>query len=569
MQKIPLFFLVFPCLICAFLLAPLTGIASPDTTSPEQLHLALSETMRKIQPPLAEPDVNQTIKKPATINDWLNAIYDTAKLQPIWVTTTGPGKKAEILLAALQNSSNDGLVPEHYQVSRITSLWQSKAPDKLIELDTLLTTALVLYGHDAQYGRADSGKNNPALRAKNEDALAFNGLTLTQTALSSPDFNQFLTSLFPPHKYYKNLRAALPHYQALDAAGGWPSVASGKSIHPGEQEARIPAIRTRLQGEGFLQSTASDSPVYDEPLVQAVTSFQRRHGLTDDGVIGQNTIAAMNIPAHHKVRQIILNLERWRWEAHDLGQKYILVDIAGFTLEGIADNTVILEMPVVVGALHHETPIFSDQIEYMDLNPYWNIPVKIARDEMLDELKKNPNYLNAKHIRLFSDRTSEASEINPGSLNWKQVSPQKMGQFKLRQDPGKWNALGAIKFIFPNSFSVYMHDTPAQSLFKRSNRAFSHGCIRLGSPLKLAEFLMGGAEKGWPPERFKGIIDTGTRTIIRLPEPLPVHITYQTVKSDQDGTIFFYPDIYNRDQQLEKLLFKEEIEDARNIQPSP
>ncbi len=512
--------------------------------------------MERIRQPLSEPDTDQTSKKTAAINGWLADIYNTAKLQPIWVTTSGPGKKAEILLTVLQNSSSDGLIPEDYQTSRITSLWQSKTPDQLIELDTLLTTALVSYGHDAQYGRADSGANKPDLSAQDEEIPAFNGLTLVQTALSAPDFTQFLTSLLPSHPYYKNLRAALPHYQALEKAGGWPLVAAGKSIHPGEQEPRIPVIRTRLQKEGFLPSSSTEDTLYDESLAQAVISFQRRHGLTDDGVIGAATITAMNIPAGKKVRQIILNLERWRWEAHDLGQKYVLVDIAGFTLEGIVDNAVKLQMPVVVGALHYETPIFSDQIQYMELNPYWNVPAKIARDEMLDELRKNPHYLNAKNIRLFSDRTADGGELNPSSLNWHQISPQQMGRFKLRQDPGKGNALGFIKFVFPNSFNVYMHDTPSQSHFKRSNRAFSHGCIRLGAPLQLADFLMGGAEAGWPSTRFKEMIATGTRAIIRLPSPLPVHITYQTVKSDQDGTLFFYPDIYNRDPQLEEMLFQ-------------
>lgn len=556
MHTTPRLLLLLPCLLCAFFFSPRSGVAESENSSPEHLHKTLSTSIEKIRQPLAAPDAIQTEGKTATINHWLTDIYDTAKLQPIWVTTTGPGKKAAMLLTVLQNSSSDGLIPEDYQTSRISALWQSKTPEQLTELDILLTTSLVRYSHDAQYGRADSGTLKSARSAQDEDAPVFNGLILVQTALSAPDFRQFLASLLPSHPYYKKLRDALPHYQDLEKAGEWPLVTAGKSIHPGEQETRIPVIRTRLQKEGFLASPSTDSTIYDEPLTQAVISFQRHHGLTDDGVIGAATIAAMNIPAGKKVRQIILNLERWRWEAHDLGQKYVLVDIAGFTLEGVVDNTVMLQMPVVVGALHYETPIFSDQIQYMELNPYWYVPAKIARDEMLDELRKNPNYLNAKNIRLFSDRTADGGEINPSSLNWHQISPQQMGRFKLRQEPGKGNALGFIKFVFPNSFNVYMHDTPSQSHFKRSKRAFSHGCIRLGSPLKLAEFLMGGAEAGWPATRFKEVIATGDRAIIRLPSPLPVHITYQTVKSDQHGALFFYPDIYNRDQQLEEMLFQ-------------
>jgi murein L,D-transpeptidase YcbB/YkuD len=214
-------------------------------------------------------------------------------------------------------------------------------------------------------------------------------------------------------------------------------------------------------------------------------------------------------------------------------------------------------MPVIVGTQHHETPVFSDLIQYIDLNPYWNIPVSIARNELLADLRKNPHYLNKEHIRLFSDRTSEARELDSLSIDWSQVGPNKMSQFTFRQDPGKWNALGAIKFVFPNHFNVYMHDTPAQSLFKHSTRAFSHGCIRLAHPLKLAEFLLGGSEKDWSTEQLNELIGTDKRTIISLPTPIPVHIIYRTVTSDPDGAIFFHPDIYNRDQQLEEILFKE------------
>ena len=487
---------------------------------------------------------------------WMGIIYDMAQVQPVWVSKDGAGGKAAILFDVLKNAGKDGLTPEQYHVSRISALWNSRTPEDMAELDTLLTMTFITYTHDALYGRTHSRENSPDSLARPKGVPDFNALTLIKTALSSPDLKQFLDSLFPTHNYYRNLRAALPRYQDLAAAGGWPPVAAGKSIHPDGEDSRIPAIRNRLQLEGFFPSATTDTLVADPVLVQAVIKFQLHHGLTGDGIIGKSTIAAMNIPAQEKVRQIIINLERWRWEAHNLGQKYVLVDIAGFTLEGIEDDKAILKMPVVVGTQNHETPIFSDLIQYIEINPYWNVPAQIARDEMLADLKKNPQYLNNKHIRLFSDRTAEAKEIDPLSVNWNQMSPNKMGRFALRQEPGKWNALGAIKFVFPNRFNVYMHDTPSQAFFKRSNRAFSHGCIRLGSPIKLAEFLLGGAGKDWSPERLNELIATGKRTIIRLPAPLPVHITYQTVTSDPDGTISFHPDIYGRDRQLEEAFFK-------------
>lgn len=538
-----------PFLLYVLFLSPGTGLA----LTAENLNLVLCDRLEQCNADFSDP---QTDNESNNMRRWLPVIYAQTGLQPLWVTKDGHGEKAAILFSVLKNCEMDGLVPEQYNVQRITSLWNGKTAEELIELDTLLTHSFIMYAHDVQNGRVYSERSNSVL-IKSERAPKFDGLTLVKAALSSPDLNQFLAGLLPSHKYYRNLRAALPHYRNLAATGGWPFVALGKTIHPGEQDSRIPIIWKRLWIEGFIQSAITDIPVYDEALVQAVRQFQLRHGLTSDGMIGKGTIAAMNISVENKIKKIILNLERWRWEAHDLGKKYVLVDVAGFTLEGIVDDEVVLEMAVIVGTQEHETPLFTDQIQYIDINPYWNVPPSIARNEMLGELRKNPYYLNSNHIRLFSDRTPEASELNPLSINWKEISLKKMGQFKLRQDPGKWNALGDIKFVFPNSYNVYMHDTPAQSLFQRSKRDFSHGCIRLSSPLKLAEFLLEGNKEEWLMDRFKEIIGTGKRTVIRLPTPIPVHITYQTVRSDQNGVISFYPDIYDRDQQLEQLLFKE------------
>lgn len=541
--------LFIPFLLCILLLSPGTGLA----LTAENLNLVLYDRLAQCSADFSD---TQTDNESHNMQRWLAVIYGQTGLQPLWVTKDGPGEKAETLFSVLKSSEEDGLVPEQYNVHRITSLWNGRTPAELIDLDTLLTLSFIMYAHDAQDGRVHSERSNPLL-IKSAEAPAFDGLALVETALSSPDLKQFLTTLLPQHRYYKNLRAALPHYRNLAAIGGWPPVAPGKSIHPGGQDARIPAIGKRLSVEGFLLSATTNTPVYDAALVQAVSQFQLRHGLTDDGVIGKATIAAMNISVEEKIKKIILNLERWRWETHDLGKKYVLVDVAGFTLDVIVDDAVIQEMDVIVGTQEHETPLFTDQIRYIDFNPYWNVPPSIARTEMLLELRKNPHYLGSNHIRLFSDWTSEGREINPLSINWNQVSPRQIDQFKLRQDPGKWNALGSIKFVFPNSYNVYMHDTPAQSLFQRSKRAFSHGCIRLSKPLQLAEFLLGGIEKGWPPERIDKVITTGKRTIVQLPTPLPVHITYQTVKSDQNGKISFYTDIYDRDRQLEEILFKE------------
>ena len=538
-----------PSLLCLLIFYP--GISLASTA--EQLNLVLYDQLEQFTADFSDSPNNNRLHN---MQRWLSLVYGQTGLQPLWVNIDGPAEKAAILLSVIKNATIEGLDPEQYYISRLTSLWNDKTPEALIELDTLLTLAFINYTYDIGGGRSKFTFNSPAA-LKEKKIAAYDALKLIQTALAAPDLNLFMNNLLPTHRYYTNLRAALPHYQDMAAAGGWPSIASGKSIHPGENDSRIPTIKNRLQIEGFLQAATTDTTTYDELLAQAVINFQLRHGLTGDGVIGTATIAAMNITAQQKVRQILINLERWRGKDHDLGQKYVLVDIAGFHLEGITDNQVILDMPVIIGTVLNKTPVFSDLIQYMEINPFWNIPPSIARNEILEEVKKDNNYLNSSNIRVFSDWSHEASEINPLSIDWNKINPQQMSRFKLRQEPGKKNALGSIKFVFPNSSSVYMHDTPSQANFKHAKRAFSHGCIRLQQPVKLADFLMNNRHNDWSQERFHEIINSGKRTIIRLPEPLPVHITYQTVKSDQQGLASFHTDIYDQDRQLEQILFKE------------
>lgn len=295
---------------------------------------------------------------------------------------------------------------------------------------------------------------------------------------------------------------------------------------------------------------------YDPMLQQAVLTFQRQHGLTVDGIIGKNTTSALNIPIAEKIASIRINMARWRWQAHDLGQKYILVNIASFHLTAFEGEEVVLDMPVIVGEEQHQTPVFSGTIKYMDVNPFWNVPPSIAKKEELPALRKNPNYLVKRHVRLFSSWRPDAVELDSTAIDWHSVTPGEMAGFKLRQDPGPWNALGKIKFIFPNVYSVYMHDTPAHNLFDRTRRNFSHGCIRVSDGLSLALFLLKNQGEEWPVEKFKAIYNQEQRKVIHLSIPVPVHITYLTTWVDKTGTMYFNSDIYSRDAQLYSTLLK-------------
>jgi murein L,D-transpeptidase YcbB/YkuD len=377
-------------------------------------------------------------------------------------------------------------------------------------------------------------------------------------ARNNGDLEAFLSSLSPSHHFYRALKQELEHYRNIADSGGWSLFPSGKTLHPGEIDIRVPDLRGVLAKIGDLVQTASlKEQLYDDQLVAAVKRFQLRNGLEVDGIVGKGTTAALRIPVERRIRQILMNMERWRWTKHDLGTKYVLVDIAGFALQGVTNDYPVLEMRVIVGKLLHETPIFSDSIKYIDFNPFWNITPSIARNEMLEKLREDDTYLAGKHIKLFSSWQADGFELDPQSLDWNDISRSDISGFKLRQEPGVWNALGVMKFVFPNKYSIYLHDTPSRNLFEKSSRAFSHGCIRISAPQHLAQFLLKENDLEWTEQIIQEIVDSEKRKVVRLKTPVPVHMVYQTAWVDKNGLLHFNKDIYGRDEKLGQALFVE------------
>lgn len=489
------------------------------------------------------------------INRDLVTVYHEYALRPLWVKEKGPGEKAQAIYGALRSAAVEGLNPDDYLVGGIEALWANRSPEELAKLDILLTLGLTAYVNDTHAGRVQPRESDPTL-FDSAGVKRLEAMTIVGQALEAPDLALFLAGQPPGHGRYGDLREALKRYREIEAAGGWPEVPEGKTLHPGEKDQRVPVIRRRLAASGDLEDGDGTPDLYDETLVEAVKGFQRRHGLAVDGVIGKGTLAAMNVPVQRRVRQIEMNMERWRWKDHDLGPSYALVDIAGFDLQAVSEGKIVLEMPVIVGKLHHETPVFSDRIKYIEFNPFWNITPHIARSEMLRKIQKDPGYLASKHIRLFSGWGENPEELDPRAVDWNRVG-KGIVRYKLRQDPGPWNALGTMKFMFPNPYDVYLHDTPNHNLFDLPGRAFSHGCVRLSDPAAMAGFLLGGEGKGWGPERIDGVVTGGKRTIVRLEEAMPVHIAYETAWVDMEGAVHFSGDLYGRDGNLEKALYGE------------
>ena len=473
----------------------------------------------------------------------LAAYYGDGSRPVLWL---GEPRAAE-LIAWLRGAADDGLDPAAYPADQLGKL-MAAVPETnsrgraIVELH--FSAAFLQYASDLQVGRVLPHKVDPDFF---QEARSIDQLDALVRVGAAPNLDRFFIAWQPQAPEYSDLRAALADYRALAAAGGWPTVPLGESLKPGMTDPRVPALRARLAVTDGADPRAAPGAeeVYDDALVAIVKRFQARHGLDVDGVVGKGTVGALNVPVETRVRDIVLSMERWRWMPPALGRNHLMVNIAGFELKRFADGRLAERMNVVVGKPYTKTPVFSDRIRYLEFNPYWNVPTGIAIKEELPKLKTNPAARQAAGFEAVRGDT-----VYPlTSINWSQYGPGNF-PFQLRQRPGPNNALGRVKFMFPNQFDVYLHDTPSRSLFDRAERAFSHGCIRLARPLDLAvQVLAVGGVPGWDMNRIDQVVATQKRTVVNLAEPLPIHITYFTAWVDQ-GLPNFRNDIYGQDAKL-------------------
>jgi len=467
--------------------------------------------------------------------------------KPIWVRDNGPKSKAKEALAVFKAANEMGLNPANYRVAEIEKRINATAPRELAELELLLSRAFIDFGRDINRGRVvpRTASAENAIVAKE-----LGPLTLIDGAEVTDSISEFVGTLEPQTREYYRLKFALAAYRDIEKKGGWPTVPKGAALKPGMTDKRVPILRERLQITGDLDANAKgDGDFYGAELEAAVKRFQERHGLTPDGIIAENTVEAMNVPIADRIRQMELNLERRRWMDDDLGGYYIFVNVADQELKVVRDEKTIHTAKLVVGKPYSRTPVFSDKMKYIVINPYWNVPTSIANKEYLPKLKKDPGYLKRQNIRIFSGAGDNAAEVNPYNVNWSSLNRM---PYSLRQDSGPKNALGRVKFMFPNRFNVYLHDTPQKALFDKDLRVFSHGCMRVQDPLDFAALLL--ADQGWDRSRIDVAVATGKQRVINLEKPIPVHITYLTAWVNKDGAVNFRRDVYNRDRQLAAAL---------------
>ncbi len=479
----------------------------------------------------------------------LRQFYAEREFHPIWIGPDGVTAGAHTAYATLSKADSDGLEPLDYAVPVIGERLSASDVATQAELEVTLSRAVVGYAGDLKAGRLVPNEVDSEFQIHPERPDA--GLILAGAALAG-DVTTYLAGFAPQTPNYARLKQTLADYRAIAARGGWRQVAEGESLKPGMVDIRIPAIRGRLAEAGDLAADqANGSDVFDPVLEAAVKRFQWRHGLDQDGVIGNKSVAAMNVPVEARIEQILLNMERRRWMPDDMGERYVFVNMADFELKVVNGPKTIHDTRVVVGTPYHRTPVFSGTMTYVVLNPYWNITPTIAKNEILPKLRQDASYLQKNQITVLSDWTDGAVPVDPSTIDWSQVSARSF-PYKLRQDPGEHNALGRIKFMFPNPYNIYLHDTPSRDLFQRTVRSFSHGCIRVQNPVELGAVLL--AADGWTKERLDAAIATGEQKVVTLSRPIPVHLTYLTAWANKDGSVHFRDDIYGRDKTLAAAL---------------
>jgi len=502
-------------------------------------------------------------KRPSVVGDeaWQHTkrLYTRFQESPLWFEKGGLDKeRVEALTNALLKATDDGLALDEYPIGdvarAVASVRETKqaTAEQLADADVLLTSAYAALGEDLLVGQVSPKSVNQSWHIDARDENVDSALVRTLTKMP---LDKSMTAMRPTDEGYAALQKELVRFRDVVAKGGWQPIPAGKALKRGQSDspARIAALRARLQAEGIdvpgatpapsadstgdaskarvtpTSNTTTPGSVFDAGLAGAVAEFQARHGINVDSALGTETLDALNVPAEYRLGQIAANLERYRWLPRTLGERYIYVNVPAFQLTAYDKGEPVLESKVIVGQEFEDkaTPVFSDSMETVVFRPYWLITPDIQAKEVEPKVAADPGYLAANDMEYYKDG----------------------GQTRIRQRPGPKNALGYVKFLFPNDFNIYLHDTPNHELFDKDVRAFSHGCIRVEKPAELAQWVL-----GWDAGRVDQAMREGKdNQSVRLPKKIPVYITYATTYV-KDGKLYFGNDLYHRDDSLVKAM---------------
>jgi murein L,D-transpeptidase YcbB/YkuD len=496
---------------------------------------------------------------------WIERVYPPAHPGPVWFTPDGPRPAVNGALRELKAAADRGLAPEDYDLGSLerqieAAKGSTREPDAIARADFALSATMLQFLSDLRFGRVRPQRVEPRYSAPAKE-WAF--AAELREAVARDRLAAMIDAAEPAFPQYARLKRLLAEYRALAAqpAPMLPPLASPRSkIAAGDTYVGVPALRAALVRLGDLAADPA-SPTddrYSATLAEAVWRFQARHGLLPDGILGKDTLAALNVPIATRVHQIVLSLERLRWLPDFAPGPLIAINIPSFQLWAFADtpdaDRPTLSMPVVVGrAMRSETPVFIGEMRYVEFSPFWNVPRGILRNELLPRLASDPSYLEREDMEIVSirrDGRALASEDGAG------IAALRSGEARLRQRPGPRNPLGGVKFVLPNTMDIYLHATPARDLFERSRRDFSHGCIRVREPEALAQFVLRGQPE-WTPAAIEAAMGSGVNRTVALARPVPVIVFYTTAIVDAEGRARFLADIYGHDRTLQRALARD------------
>ncbi|HSK44045.1 MAG TPA: L,D-transpeptidase family protein [Candidatus Binatia bacterium] len=497
------------------------------------------------------------------LRDEIRDFYLPSNYARAWTTDNKLTPQAQTIIRVLQDVDVKGLHPEDYdgplwndRVARIASPGSKPSPAELDRFDLSLTVSVLRYLSALHRGRVDPRRLRVDLNIDHNRYKL--GEFVRSNLVKAPDVNAVFDQVECAYAGYRRTLMALKHYMDLAKQGeGDPLPAITKAIKPGGTYPGLNALATRLQRLADLSPAdwhASGSNAYEGAVVESVKHFQVRHGLTPNGIIDQVTYQNLVTPFSRRIVQFQLALERWRWLPRNLPGRMIAVNVPEFELRAYDDYHVTIDMRVIVGKSFPErrTPLFQDQMEYLIFRPYWNVPIRITRNEIIPDLRKKPGYM-AKHEFEVVTRQDQvvAADVSDSSV----IARLRSGDLEIRQRPGPGNSLGLIKFVFPNDYDVYMHGTPEHALFSRAERAMSHGCVRVEDPAKLAAWVL-QSNPEWTNEKIEAAMNASQSERVNLPKPIPVLILYATAAVDESGEVGFFADIYGQDAKLEQELAK-------------
>jgi len=488
--------------------------------------------------------------RPATVGEeaWQHTqrLYRRYGQTPLWMVKDGlENERAGALTNAVLNANADALKLDEYPITELANalvaLRRTPQPtaDQLAEADVLLTATYASLGEDLLTGQVDPKSIAQSWHIDPEDENVDSALVRT---LGKMPLGQAINAMRPNDPEYTALQKELVHFRGVAAKGGWGVIPAGKPLETGDTDSpqRLAALRTRLAAEGIPVGAATAPTVFDASLAAAIAQFQVRHSIAVDSALGSETLNSLNVPAEYRLGQIAANLERHRWMPRSLGSRYISVNVPAFHLEAFDKGEKALEMKVIVGQEYEDkaTPVFSDSMETVVFRPYWNITPDIQAKEIEPKIASSSGYMAAENLEYYKDG----------------------GKTRIRQKPGPKNSLGYVKFLFPNDFNIYLHDTPNHELFDKDVRAFSHGCIRVEKPTELAQWVL-----GWDASKVQQAMEQGPdNTPVKLPRKLPVYITYGTAYV-RDGQLYFGNDLYHRDDKLVKAASAGAIPSSRVV----